>query len=138
MKKIQATIGTISIDNVRYHKGDIFEIDDEMADHLIFHNLAKEVIPKPVFEPQVKGEAEPGFESEDPPLETGTVDEPPESELPNEIPEDISLMNIPEVLDYLDTVEDTDSLEGLLEAEKLGKNRKTVVEAIEDKLSQIG
>ncbi|MBC2746200.1 MAG: hypothetical protein HF975_04190 [ANME-2 cluster archaeon] len=118
MELVTCLQGTLGLNGQKYHRGDIFEVNDEMAEHLLEHGLVTVAIPEP--EPIPEPEKEPDF---------GVVTPNPAALT------DLSLMTVREVTELVKQMDDRPVLEAWLEAERDGSNRKTVVEALETKLA---
>lgn len=125
MKELTCLQGTLGFDDQTYHRGDRFEAPDEMADHLIKHGLAREVIPEPEPTPGPipVDESDPEAESETEPSTAAMVE--------------LETLNTQDVKKIIQETDDRGVLEAFHEQEESGKNRKTVTDAIIAKINSL-
>ena len=119
MKTMICQTGTLSFDGLTFKRGETFETSDEMAEHLLKHHLATEFTT--VQEVPEYLEPEPGRNSGEEAPDTAAM-------------VDLETTNFKEVLELIETTDNKETLESFLEAEQEGKNRKTVIQALNAKL----
>lgn len=130
MKILICQQGSLSFDGETYNRGQKFDAEDDMAKHLLGHRLATEYISRPIPQPTLEQD----IMEEDMPEQAPEPEETAEEIMPDPAAlEDLSLLNIQEVKEVIDDTNNPDTIQAYMEAELAGKNRKTVLEALESK-----